>query len=82
MLLDQDLADGKGAELAAELMAQPERPFILAASSHTTSNEALLKAGADRVCSKREFKGIETAIISVALVAPVNVLHCSLFYQW
>ena len=62
ILLDQDLDDGKGTELAAELASQPERPLILAASSHAAGNEALLKAGADGVCSKMEFQGIEVAI--------------------
>ena len=66
VLLDQDLDDGKGAELAAELTARPQRPFILAASSHRAGNEALLKAGADGVCSKLEFQGIAAAIANLS----------------
>ena len=62
VLLDQDLDDGKGAELATELTARRQRPFILAASSHRAGNEALLQAGADGVCSKLQFQGVRAAI--------------------
>jgi len=58
VLLDHDLDDGKGTELASELQARSDRPLIIAASSHAAGNEALLKAGADAVCGKREFAGI------------------------
>lgn len=62
VLLDQDLDDGKGAELAAELNGLPNRPLILAASSHTAGNNALLRAGADGVCAKPDFARVGRAI--------------------
>jgi len=66
VLLDQDLDDGKGTELAAELHARPARPLILAASSHAAGNEALLRAGADAACSKLDFARVSAAIAGLS----------------
>ena len=68
ILLDQDLDDGKGTALAAELCRQSERPKILAVSSHDAGNNALLAAGADWVCAKRDFKQITTIIANLLKV--------------
>jgi two-component system OmpR family response regulator len=62
ILLDQDLDDGKGAELAAELRARGDLLPILAVSAHAAGNAALLQAGADAVCAKPAFAGVQPAI--------------------
>ena len=72
VLLDHDLDDGKGTELASELQARPDRPLILAASSHAAGNEALLQAGADGVCGKREFGGIGEIIARLEKTRPAD----------
>lgn len=58
VLLDYDLEDGKGAELAEELSTCAKRPVVVAISAHQPGNEAMLNAGADAVCSKMDFAGI------------------------
>lgn len=65
VLLDYDLDDGKGVELVEALHCQGARPVIIATSSHEAGNAALLRAGADAVCSKMNFKNIEQAIANV-----------------
>ena len=62
IFLDQDLDDGKGEELAAELCRLPERPPIIAVSSHDAGNAALRLAGADAVCKKSDFRQIAALI--------------------
>jgi DNA-binding response OmpR family regulator len=58
VLVDFDLDDGKGAELVRELASRVGRPVIVATSSHTDGNAALLHAGADAVCGKLDFARI------------------------
>lgn len=65
VLLDYDLEDGKGTELAEELRHASVRPLMVAASSHAMGNERLLQAGADAVCSKMEFARIEEILPSL-----------------
>jgi len=67
VLVDYDLDDGKGVELVQEMQVQANRAMIIATSSHSAGNQALLQAGADTVCSKMSFKDIE-AIMAEARV--------------
>ena len=63
LLVDYDLADGKGDELVRRVADGKIR--IIGVSSHQAGNEALLKAGAQGVCSKMEFDEIHAVIESV-----------------
>jgi DNA-binding response OmpR family regulator len=65
VLLDYDLDDGKGTELVPYILAQVYRPLVIAASSHAAGNAALEDAGADGVCRKADFAGIETIMSHV-----------------
>lgn len=58
VLLDYDLADGKGTEVLAEARDWLSQPFVVATSSHDRGNTALLKAGAHDTCNKMEFQHI------------------------
>jgi CheY-like chemotaxis protein len=62
VLLDYDLDDGKGASLVTFVQQLPDRPVVIATSSHEAGNEALLEAGANAVCSKTRFREIESVI--------------------
>ena len=65
VLLDYDLDDGKGSELAVEIrILKPQLP-VIGVSSHQQGNEALLQAGANAVCSKMDFDRIEEVIVKV-----------------
>lgn len=65
VLLDYDLDDGKGTELFDALRHLTQPPLIIATSSHQTGNDALLKAGANAVCSKMQFQNIETLLLNL-----------------
>ena len=54
ILCDYDLPDGKGSEFIERIRVLGFRLPIVAVSSHERGNQALLKAGADAVCSKFE----------------------------
>lgn len=62
VLVDYDLDDGQGADLVLEIAPLANRPAIIATSAHAPGNQALLEAGADAICSKMEFKKIETVM--------------------
>jgi CheY-like chemotaxis protein len=62
VLLDYDLDDGKGSELVPVVLALPNRPRLIAASSNAEGNARLLQAGADAVCPKRDFARIESLL--------------------
>jgi CheY-like chemotaxis protein len=62
VLLDYDLDDGKGSELVSHIRSLPNRPLLVAVSSHAEGNARLLAAGADRVCSKSDFAQIGTVL--------------------
>lgn len=64
VLVDYDLEDGKGDELVRRLRASAVGVPVVAVSAHEEGNEALLDAGADAVCRKKEFRRIEEAIES------------------
>jgi CheY-like chemotaxis protein len=65
VLLDYDLADGKGTSLFAFIEQLPVRPAVLACSAHAAGNEALRQAGADGVCAKGSFAEVEAMLARV-----------------
>ena len=62
ILLDYDLDDGKGDELLPDIARLAPRPPVIATSSHDRGNAALMSAGADVICGKTRFGGIDAAI--------------------
>lgn len=62
VLTDFDLDDGKGTEVVAFAKQLPQRPAIIAVSSHADGNAALLAVGADAVCPKTQFADIAETI--------------------
>ena len=58
VLVDYDLDDGKGDTLVEELRSSGFRGQIIAVSSRDEGNDALMRAGADGVCNKLKFSGI------------------------
>jgi DNA-binding response OmpR family regulator len=65
LLVDFDLDDGKGAELVQSLRSSGHPIVIIAVSARSEGNDALVKAGANAVCSKMEFDGIQGVIDTV-----------------
>ncbi len=65
VLSDYDLDDGKGDELIKEIRSINDNVKIIAVSSHEKGNNALLKAGADSICSKMNFSKINSVIKEV-----------------
>jgi DNA-binding NarL/FixJ family response regulator len=65
VLIDYDLDDGKGDELAREIGSRPGRMVVIGVSSHDDGNASLLRAGASAVCSKAEFDRIQDVIDGV-----------------
>jgi len=62
LLVDYDLDDGKGSELVQSLRSSGNYIVIIAVSARVEGNDALLRAGADAVCSKMEFDEIQGVI--------------------
>ncbi|HVF85406.1 MAG TPA: response regulator [Abditibacteriaceae bacterium] len=60
VLIDYDLDGGKGDALLSDMQSHSCRAVVIAISSHTMGNQALLAAGADAICSKMDFQNIET----------------------
>ena len=58
VLVDYDLDDGKGDQLVAAMRAGGSRLRVIGVSSHVAGNDALLRAGADAICSKLDFANI------------------------
>jgi len=54
-LVDYDLPDGKGTEVVRALRASRFAGKIVAVSSKDEGNAELQRAGADAICSKRDF---------------------------
>jgi len=68
-LVDYDLDDGKGDDFVRWVRATSALRFpIIAVSAHADGNSALVRAGADHVCSKSEFSKI-AALLDSALRA-------------
>ncbi len=65
LLVDYDLDDGKGEELVRDIRANQSRVPIIGVSSHNAGNQALLKTGANAVCSKMNFDKIQIEIQKV-----------------
>src|SRR4051794_26237369 len=57
-LVDYDLDDGKGDDFVRWVRAASMALTIIAVSARADGNEALVRAGADRVCAKTEFASI------------------------
>jgi CheY-like chemotaxis protein len=66
VLVDYDLDDGKGSEVVDFVRQLSVRPLVVAVSSQAAGNTVLLAAGADAICSKMQFAGIEGVMRSVA----------------
>ncbi|MDB6122201.1 MAG: putative two-component response regulator [Pedosphaera sp.] len=62
LIIDYVLDDGKGTELVTEVRATMPKLPMIGASSHEDGNKALLKAGVNAVCIKKEFNRIEEII--------------------
>lgn len=58
VIVDYDLDDGKGDQVAQFAKDLQPKPRIIAASSHERGNRAILDAGADAICSKMKFRDI------------------------
>ena len=58
LLVDYDLDDGKGDQFVQAVRKNNLHVKIVAVSSHEPGNTAMLKSGADAVCSKMEFNTI------------------------
>ena len=65
ILMDYDLDDGKGSVLVERIRKTDPDIKIIAVSSHDDGNNALIKAGADLICSKVEFEKIDVVIGSL-----------------
>jgi len=63
VLVDYDLDDGKGEELVREIRKAGNKVRIIGVSAHEEGNAALLRAGADAICSKMEFDRIQELIL-------------------
>lgn len=72
VLVDYDLDDGKGTELVRELNNRADKPIVIAVSSHDERNAALLRAGADGVCAKRNFAQLRAIIAALFAAHPVS----------
>jgi DNA-binding response OmpR family regulator len=65
-LVDYDLDDGKGDVLVRWMRERGHSLPIVAVSARTEGNEALVAAGADRVCGKLEMSRIASVIDELA----------------
>jgi DNA-binding response OmpR family regulator len=61
-LSDYDLDDGKGDEFVLHLREIGNSKPVVAISSHEKGNTAILAAGANKICSKMEFRKINEVI--------------------
>ena len=59
---DYDLDDGKGDEFVLYLRQTGNNKPVIAISSHDKGNSALIRAGANAVCSKMEFRKINEVL--------------------
>lgn len=62
VLVDYDLDDGKGDQLIRAIRYTGSKLPIVAVSARDEGNLAMVDAGADGVCHKRDFAKIEQAI--------------------
>lgn len=66
VLVDYDLDDGKGDELVRWLRTVDPDARVVAVSARDLGNAALVTAGANTVCSKTSFSGIQTVLKKLA----------------
>ncbi|MCG7499705.1 response regulator [Vibrio sp. Of7-15] len=62
VLCDYDLDDGKGTEVITHIRKINSKIPIIAVSSHEKGNKLLVKAGANSICSKMEFRLLPNCI--------------------
>ena len=58
VVVDYDLVDGMGVEFVEFLRQFDSTTRVIAISAHDFGNRALVQAGADATCKKRDFKRI------------------------
>jgi len=61
-LIDYDLDDGKGVEFVRWVRSMRAQLRMVAVSARVEGNQALMSAGADAVCAKLDFSGIQRVI--------------------
>lgn len=66
-LIDYDLDDGKGDEIASWIRLHYPSIKIIATSSHAEGNEKIKTAGADEICAKDNFANINNKIKSLLI---------------
>jgi len=64
-LIDYDLDDCKGDEIAIIIKKTYPNIKIIATSSHSKGNNLILNAGANAICGKMNFKYIQSVIDSI-----------------
>ena len=67
LLVDYDLEDGKGSSLVRELRGAGFPGLIVAVSAHDEGNEALVRAGANAVCAKRDMPRLGRVLADLGL---------------
>jgi len=65
-LIDYDLDDCKGDEIAMKIKKLYPSIKIIATSSHAKGNNLIFNTGADAICGKMDFNNIQSVINSVA----------------
>jgi CheY-like chemotaxis protein len=64
-LIDYDLDDCKGDEVTVKIKQLYPDMKIIATSSHSRGNNLILKAGANAICGKMDFREIQLLIDSI-----------------
>ena len=67
LLVDYDLDDGKGDRVVRHVCARGIDVTIVAVSARPEGNQAMIDAGADTLCHKRDFARIEREIASAQI---------------
>jgi DNA-binding response OmpR family regulator len=62
VLTDYDLDDGKGSEVIEYIRRTDDVIPIIAVSSHSRGNEAMIEVGANAICSKMKFENLNKVI--------------------
>ena len=67
LLVDYDLDDGKGDQVVRHVRARGIDVPIVAVSARPEGNQAMIDAGADTLCHKRDFARIERVLASAQM---------------
>jgi len=67
LLVDYDLDDGKGDQVVRHVRARGIDVPIVAVSARPEGNQAMIDAGADALCHKRDFARIERVLASAQM---------------